>query len=59
VRGEATRRDEVFSKWALSGLRSQNNTIVVLLGNDSGGFTPAKGSPFKVGKAPLSITTGM
>ena len=32
-----------------------SNTVTVLLGNASGGFTPATASPFKVGTAPLSV----
>jgi FG-GAP-like repeat/Bacterial Ig-like domain (group 3) len=32
-----------------------DNTVTILLGNGSGGFTPASGSPFKTGSGPLSI----
>ncbi|HYA18576.1 MAG TPA: FG-GAP-like repeat-containing protein [Bryobacteraceae bacterium] len=35
-----------------------NNTVTVLLGNGSGGFTPATGSPFSVGNEPIGITAG-
>ena len=32
-----------------------DNTVTVLLGNGSGGFTPAPGSPFAVGASPQSV----
>ncbi|HLY16683.1 MAG TPA: FG-GAP-like repeat-containing protein [Bryobacteraceae bacterium] len=35
-----------------------DNTITVLLGNGSGGFAAASGSPFAVGTAPQSLVTG-
>jgi hypothetical protein len=34
------------------------NTVTVLLGNGSGGFTPAPGSPFAVGAYPYSLAVG-
>ena len=37
---------------------SGSNNITVLLGNGSGGFAPALGSPFAAGSAPWSIVTG-
>jgi FG-GAP-like repeat/Putative Ig domain/Beta-propeller repeat len=33
-------------------------TVTVLLGNGSGGFTPAPGSPFAVGGDPVSVVVG-
>jgi uncharacterized protein (TIGR03437 family) len=35
-----------------------DNTVTVLLGNGMGGFTPAAGSPFAVGSAPVSVAIG-
>jgi CSLREA domain-containing protein len=35
-----------------------NTTITVLLGNGTGGFTPAGGSPYTVGTAPNSVAIG-
>jgi hypothetical protein len=35
-----------------------SNSISVLLGNGSGGFTAATGSPFSVGSDPLSVAVG-
>ena len=37
---------------------SGSNNVTVLLGNGSGGFTPAAGSPFAVGNEPLSVALG-
>jgi hypothetical protein len=34
------------------------NNITVLLGNGSGGFTPAAGSPFTVGVSPICVAAG-
>ena len=35
-----------------------DNTITVLLGNGTGGFTPATGSPFGVGSGPRALAVG-
>ena len=35
-----------------------SNNVTVLLGNGSGGFTPAAGSPFAVGTSPFSVEAG-
>src|ERR1017187_10141474 len=35
-----------------------SNNVTVLLGNASGGFTPASGSPFAVGTGPASVAVG-
>ena len=35
-----------------------DSTLTVLLGNGSGGFTPATGSPFAVGSNPRSVAVG-
>src|ERR1039458_9200554 len=35
-----------------------SNNVTVLLGNGSGGFTPASGSPFAVGTGPNSVAVG-
>ncbi len=35
-----------------------DNTVSVMLGNGSGGFTPATGSPFGVGASPRSVAVG-
>ena len=35
-----------------------SNNVTVLLGNGSGGFTPAAGSPFTVGTGPSSVAVG-
>jgi len=37
---------------------SGNNNVTVLLGNGSGGFTAAPGSPFAVGKLPRAVVVG-
>ena len=37
---------------------SNDNTVTVLLGNGSGGFTAATGSPFAVGASPFSVVVG-
>jgi uncharacterized protein (TIGR03437 family) len=42
----------------LAVVNSADNTVSVLLGNGSGAFTPAAGSPFLVGEAPQSVTVG-
>jgi uncharacterized protein (TIGR03437 family) len=34
------------------------NSVTVLLGNGTGGFTPARGSPFAVGKTPYAVVVG-
>ena len=34
------------------------NNVAVLLGNGTGGFTPASGSPFTVGSNPVSVAVG-
>jgi hypothetical protein len=39
----------------LAVANSADNTVTILLGNGSGGFTPASGSPFAAGSAPISI----
>jgi len=35
-----------------------DNTVTVLLGNGSGGFAPAAGSPFMVGTSPIFVVVG-
>jgi hypothetical protein len=35
-----------------------DNNVTVLLGNGTGGFAPAPGSPFPVGSEPLSVAVG-
>ncbi|MFN0110618.1 MAG: putative Ig domain-containing protein [Blastocatellia bacterium] len=35
-----------------------NNNVVILLGNGSGGFSPAAGSPYFAGLAPMGIAAG-
>ena len=42
--------------WPL--LMVASNNVTVLLGNGSGGFTPAPGSPFAVGSGPQSVAVG-
>jgi hypothetical protein len=42
----------------LAVTNANDNTISVLLGNGSGGFTPAPGSPITVGTGPLSVSAG-
>ena len=37
---------------------SADNTVTILLGNGSGAFTPASGSPFAVGSSPQSVAVG-
>jgi hypothetical protein len=37
---------------------SVSNNVTVLLGNGSGGFMPASGSPFSVGDGPYSVVVG-
>lgn len=39
----------------LAIVNSGNNTVTVLLGNGTGGFTAAAGCPFAVGPAPVSL----
>ena len=42
----------------LATANAGDNTVTVLLGNGSGGFTAAAGSPFTVGASPYSIVVG-
>jgi hypothetical protein len=42
----------------LAVTNANDNTISILLGNGSGGFTPASGSPITVGNGPLSVAAG-
>ena len=42
----------------LAAANSGGSSITVLLGNGSGGFTPASGSPFAVGNVPASVVIG-
>jgi YVTN family beta-propeller protein len=42
----------------LAVTNSGNNTVSILLGDGSGGFTPASGSPVAVGKSPYSVAIG-
>ena len=35
-----------------------DNTVSILLGNGSGGFTAAQGSPFAAGNAPFAVVVG-
>ena len=42
----------------LATANSGDNNVTVLLGNGSGGFTPAPGSPFSVGTGPNSVAVG-
>ncbi len=42
----------------LATANSNDNTVTVLLGNGSGGFTAAPGSPFSTGASPSAIVTG-
>ena len=37
---------------------SGDNTVTVLLGNDTGGFTRSAGSPFSTGQSPLFVAVG-
>lgn len=41
-----------------ASLSGAPGTVTVLLGNSSGGYTAAKGSPFTVGVGPLALVTG-
>jgi len=43
---------------ANSDIYSTNNNVTVFLGNGSGGFTEAMGSPFAVGTGPISLVVG-
>ncbi len=45
-------------KLDLAVTNANDNTLSILLGNGSGGFTPAPGSPITVGTGPLSVATG-
>jgi hypothetical protein len=45
-------------KLDLATANSGSNDVTVLLGNGSGGFSAASGSPFAVGTDPLSVATG-
>ncbi len=42
----------------LAAANSISNDVTVLLGNGTGGFAPAPGSPFAVGSGPYSIAVG-
>jgi hypothetical protein len=42
----------------LATANSESNNVTVLLGNGTGGFTEAPGSPFMVGTGPVSIVVG-
>jgi uncharacterized repeat protein (TIGR01451 family) len=42
----------------LAVARSGSNDVLILLGNGSGGFAPAPGSPVSVGSAPTAIAVG-
>ncbi|MGI8988155.1 MAG: beta strand repeat-containing protein, partial [Bryobacteraceae bacterium] len=42
----------------LAIVNGSSNTITVLLGNGTGGFTPAPSSPFAVGTSPFSVAVG-
>jgi Bacterial Ig-like domain (group 3)/FG-GAP-like repeat/FG-GAP repeat len=48
----------VDGKADLAVANVSSNNVTVLLGNGSGGFTPASGSPFAVGNSPASIAIG-
>jgi subtilisin-like proprotein convertase family protein len=45
-------------KLDLTTANYNSNNVTVLLGNGSGGFSPASGSPFAVGTYPLSVAVG-
>jgi len=45
-------------KLDLAVANATDGTVTVLLGNGSGGFTAASGSPFKVGSDPQSVAVG-
>ncbi len=45
-------------KTDLAIANNSDNTVTVLLGNGSGGFTAAAGSPFAVGMGPYSVAVG-
>jgi len=42
----------------LATANNGDNTVTVLLGNASGGFTASTGSPFNVGSGPISMVVG-
>jgi FG-GAP-like repeat/PKD domain/FG-GAP repeat len=42
----------------LATVNRNENSVSVLLGNGSGGFSPASGSPFTVGNNPYSVAVG-
>ncbi len=42
----------------LAEANQDSNSVVVLLGNAAGGFTPAPGSPLGVGVSPVSLAVG-
>jgi hypothetical protein len=42
----------------LAAANYASNSVTVLLGNGSGGFTPASGSPFAVGQNPEALVVG-
>jgi len=45
-------------KLDIAAANANSNNITILLGNGSGGFTPAAGSPVSVGSGPLSVVVG-
>jgi hypothetical protein len=45
-------------KQDLAGINSASNDLTVLLGNGSGGFTPAIGSPLAAGSSPQAVVVG-
>jgi len=42
----------------LATANQNDNNVTVLLGNGSGGFAPAAGSPFSAGSFPVSVVVG-
>jgi len=47
-----------ISDLAVANAGSGSNNVSVLLGNGSGGFTAAPGSPFAAGTSPISVAVG-
>ncbi|MBL8207217.1 MAG: VCBS repeat-containing protein [Blastocatellia bacterium] len=45
-------------KLDIAAANANANNVTILLGNGSGGFTPAAGSPVSVGSGPLSVAVG-
>jgi uncharacterized repeat protein (TIGR01451 family) len=43
---------------AVANSANSSNSVTVLLGDGSGGFVPAQGSPFEVGFSPFSLAVG-